>query len=640
MSEDARKAAIEAARAIEKRGEIDQAVRQYLRVGAVEEAARALASAKRYGDAGHLVMESLGVGPALVGGLDDNKKRLATKAAVCFAQAGEARKAVELFLALGDLAKAAEVMERAGDAAEAARIRSRIEKKSDGGSAGSAIASAAERAREAYKLKRFVDAAQLFEEAKMPFEAAACYAEGGETGRCLEAVVRVPREHPKYRTAAGQAIRLSSELNAIHDRLDGFLAGYLADGPKDDREVEAFYALAKVYRANHSLEKSRDVLRKVAAVRPGYRDVAMLIAQLEVDVASVPKTKVASPHAGGDDFFPDLPDLPPPPVAPPKAQKTAYIAPMSGQFAAVRPPARSNPGIEPVRVVAPQAASPGPAASMTGELAKGAIVADRYRIESKIGQGGMAMVYRAHDLELGEDIAMKLFIQPSEDAQLIARFKQELTLSRGLSHPNIVRLYDIGQHQGCRFLTMELLQGTDLSALIEGKPLPLERGIRYMVQACAALALAHDKGVIHRDIKPANFFITKEDILKVMDFGIAKKSTSPAAMTQAGFIAGTPAYMSPEQINNFSAVSHRTDIYALGIVAYEVFTGAVPFDHEEMMQLLMMHLTATAPAPSTRNPSLPPELDAIILSLLEKDPAKRVQSCRELGEMLEKLVAT
>jgi serine/threonine-protein kinase len=232
---------------------------------------------------------------------------------------------------------------------------------------------------------------------------------------------------------------------------------------------------------------------------------------------------------------------------------------------------------------------------------------------------------------------MKLFLQPSDDPQLLIRFKQELTLSRTLTHPNIVRLYDIGQHQGCRFLTMELLHGTDLAALLEGKPMDLKRGIRYLLEACSALALAHDKGVIHRDIKPANFFITNEDTLKVMDFGIAKRSTQSAAMTQAGFIAGTPAYMSPEQINNFAAVSHRTDIYALGIVAYEMFTGAVPFDHGEMMQLLMMHLTREPDPPRSRNPAIPEALEAIILHLLEKDPAKRVQSCRELGEMLSKV---
>jgi serine/threonine-protein kinase len=668
MSDDARKLAIESARALEKRGELDQAVHAYLRAGAVEEAARALAGAKRYADAGRLVMESLGVAPALVGELDADKKRLAMKAAACFAQAGDARKAAELLVALGDLARAAEVIERAGDLAEAARIRARMGKPpSGGGTTGSEMAGAAARAaanrleaagqlepamqqfaslrlfgdaaRIAYKLRRFLEAAQYFQQAGMAFEAAACFAEGGDRARCFAAVVGVPREHPKYRVAAAQAIRLALEQNPVDPRFDAFIAAYVAAGPKDERDLETFYALAKHHVSRGSLSDARAVLRKITAVQPTYRDASAYLARLDLEAkrAEGNAQGPASAKKSDDEFFPDLPDLPPPPVAPPKAQKTAYIAPMSGQFSAVRAPTRSNPGFEPNRPPAALAPATG-TLPMPGEIAPGAMIADRYRIDAKIGQGGMAAVYRAHDLELGEDIAMKLFLQPSEDAQLVARFKQELTLSRGLSHPNIVRLYDIGQHQGCRFLTMELLQGTDLGAIINGKPLELSRGLRYLVQACAALALAHDKGVIHRDIKPANFFITREDILKVMDFGIAKKSAAPAAMTQAGFIAGTPAYMSPEQINNFSAVSHRTDIYALGVVAYEIFTGVVPFDHDEMMQLLMMHLTATPQPPRARNPHLPVELDEIISSLLEKDPAKRIQSCHELGARFEKLL--
>ncbi len=600
MSEQ-RAHAIDAARALEKGGQTDDAVRGYLRAGAVEEAARALAAVKRYADAGHLVMQSLGVAPALVGGLDPDKKRMAGKAAVCFAQAGEARKAIELFLALGDLTRAAEVTERAGDAAEAARIRARIERAPGAtpAAAPSPEAAPAVRAAAAYKQKRFAEAARLFEEAGMAFEAAACFAEAGELPRCLETVVRVPREHPKYRIAAGQAIRLASDLRTVSARLDEFLAPFLATAPKDEREAEALRILAK----------------------------------LKSGAGPAPPTLV------GDSVFPDLPDLPPPPVAPPKPQKTAYIAPLSGQMAAVRVPSKlETPAVGPWKreqAPPPAAIAPSPAASVVPrELAIGSVVAERYRIEAKIGQGGMAAVYRAHDLELGEDIAMKLFTQPSDDPQLLARFKQELTLSRGLAHPNIVRLYDIGQHHGCRFLTMELLQGTDLSALVEGKPLELRRGLRYMIQACSGLAVAHQKGVVHRDIKPANFFVTKEDVLKIMDFGIAKRAASQQAMTQAGFIAGTPAYMSPEQINNFSAVSHRTDIYALGIVAYEVFTGAVPFEHAEMMQLLMMHITAKPAPPRSKNPAIPQALEDVILRLLEKDPEQRIQSCRELAEQL------
>src|SRR4029077_17628450 len=173
-------------------------------------------------------------------------------------------------------------------------------------------------------------------------------------------------------------------------------------------------------------------------------------------------------------------------LSPPGAMRASQPDTMrraSGQHAAVPPSSVARP--------APQTAKSGSGAhqlNTPGELVVGSVVADRYRIEAKIGQGGMAVVYRATDLELGEEIAIKLFLQPNDDPQLLARFKQELTLSRNLAHPNIVRLYDIGQHQGCRFLTMELLQGTDLGAVIEGKPLELARGLRYMIQACAGLA--------------------------------------------------------------------------------------------------------------------------------------------------------
>ena len=326
-----------------------------------------------------------------------------------------------------------------------------------------------------------------------------------------------------------------------------------------------------------------------------------------------------------EESFPDLPDLPlprRPSRASPDLVRATRTCP--GRFPAVVRSVAPSASASLPRVVPLRPSPPGrPPASIAnpGELVVGSIVAERYRIEGKIGQGGMAAVYRATDLELGEDIAMKLFLQPSDDPQLLARFKQELTLSRGLSHPNIVRLYDIGQHQGCRFLTMELLEGTDLAALIDGRPMELARGLRYLIQASSGLSLAHEKGVIHRDIKPANFFITKDDTVKVMDFGIAKRQTGAAGMTQAGFIAGTPTYMSPEQINNFTDVSHLTDIYALGIVAYEVFTGTVPFDHAEMMQLLMMHVTRALPSRRARSTRpFPRRSSGSSWKLIEKAP--------------------
>lgn len=303
-----------------------------------------------------------------------------------------------------------------------------------------------------------------------------------------------------------------------------------------------------------------------------------------------------------------------------------------------------EPAPEPAPVATPeqtgQRLGSGPPVSKaeTGplELAPGVIIADRYRLEKQIGTGGTAMVFRASDLELEEEVAIKVFTVVVDDPDLIRRFKQELSVTRQLSHPNIVRLHDIGTHRGFRFITMEILQGTDLASVLQKGQLPLAKSLEYLVQACSALQLAHERGVVHRDIKPENFFVTTQNVLKVMDFGIAKKSQSQK-LTQAGFIAGTPPYMSPEQISGFATVTHLADIYSLGIVAYEMFAGSLPFMHEEMMPLLLMHINEPPQPPMERNPKIPKALNELILRLLEKDPGQRVQSMKELSEELLRL---
>jgi serine/threonine-protein kinase len=285
---------------------------------------------------------------------------------------------------------------------------------------------------------------------------------------------------------------------------------------------------------------------------------------------------------------------------------------------------------------APTAAVPAPAVSGPLELNEGVVVADRYRLEKKLGQGGTAAVFRATDLELEEEVAIKIFTLPVDDPDLLRRFKQELSVARKLSHPNVVRLHDIGAHRGFRFLTMEVLQGEDLASVLAKGPLPLPTALDYLIQAASGLALAHSYGIVHRDIKPENFFVTKDGVLKVMDFGIAKKE-SASKRTQAGFIAGTPPYMSPEQINGFADVTALADIYSLGIVAYEMCAGVLPFVHDELMPLLVMHMTEAPVPPNVHNPALPHMLNALILRLLEKDPQKRVPSMKELVDLLNRV---
>ena len=166
-----------------------------------------------------------------------------------------------------------------------------------------------------------------------------------------------------------------------------------------------------------------------------------------------------------------------------------------------------------------------------------------------------------------------------------------------------------------------------------GKPLPLEPGLRYLEQACSGLHLAHERGVVHRDIKPHNLFVTKSGEVKVMDFGIARKMNTPG-VTMVGTIAGTPEYMSPEQINGFSDVTFSTDLYALGVTAYQMFTGTLPFEHPELMRLLIAQATEAPPRPRARNPEIPEVLEQVLLKLLEKKPADRPSSAGELGAML------
>ena len=273
----------------------------------------------------------------------------------------------------------------------------------------------------------------------------------------------------------------------------------------------------------------------------------------------------------------------------------------------------------------------------------GTTFAGRYKLEEVIGEGGSAAIFRAIDIELGEPVALKLFrpSTPEEAEHLIARFKLELSLSRQLSHPNIVRLFDLGSHEGWRYLTMELLEGTDLALRLtsNGKPLPVLEGIRMLEQICVGLQLVHAQGVVHRDIKPQNIFITREGMVKLMDFGIAKKLRSPG-VTVVGMVAGTPDFISPEQIKSFSSVTQLTDLYALGATAYMMFTGAPPFAHPDLIGLLMAQANERPTSARAKNPLIPPALDAVILKLLEKDPAQRFASAQELGEALKKIRLT
>ena len=256
----------------------------------------------------------------------------------------------------------------------------------------------------------------------------------------------------------------------------------------------------------------------------------------------------------------------------------------------------------------------------------------RYRIESLLGQGGMGAVYKAYDTELGRTVALKL-VRPelAASADVMLRFKQELLLASTISHKNILRIYDLGDSDGNKFISMAYVEGCDMAGLIEitGR-LPLDRALRFTRQFCAAMDAAHSEGVVHRDLKPQNILIDQADNLYVSDFGLAKSLAPEAStMTRTGQILGTPRYMSPEQVES-KDVDHRSDLYSLGLILFEIFTSELPFRGDSALQIMFQRMTAEPKDPRTLRPDLPDYLANIILKCLERDPARRYQSARDI----------
>jgi eukaryotic-like serine/threonine-protein kinase len=253
----------------------------------------------------------------------------------------------------------------------------------------------------------------------------------------------------------------------------------------------------------------------------------------------------------------------------------------------------------------------------------------RYRVVRKLGTGGMANVYLAEDQELGRSVAIKMLDERhSQDEQFVERFRREAKNAAGLSHPNIVSIYDRGQAEGTYYIAMEYLEGRNLKELLITRgPTPLAVAIDYARQILAALGFAHRHGIVHRDIKPHNVVVAPDGLLKVTDFGIARSGTSQ--MTETGSIIGTAQYLSPEQAKG-APVTPASDIYSVGIVLYEMLTGSVPFTGDTPLEIAMKHLSTTPLPPSEKRREVPHELDSIVLRALAKDPADRYQSADKM----------
>ncbi len=282
------------------------------------------------------------------------------------------------------------------------------------------------------------------------------------------------------------------------------------------------------------------------------------------------------------------------------------------------------------------AAEPPVTAVMTAVLPRHARFGDRYEILDLIGEGGMGRVYKARDLELDRLIALKTIrSEKSGDPETVRRFKQELVLARRITHKNVVRIYDLGEANGVKFFTMELLEGDSLKAIIQrdGK-IPVSRVTSMLTQMLSALEEAHTQGVIHRDLKPQNIMVSPDGTPHIMDFGIARSAGS-AGMTATGSVLGTPDYIAPEQVSG-EETNAQSDLFSLGVILYEMLTGQVPYDADTPIGKVMMRLSQKPRALREINPEIPTYLERMVLKCLEVDPVLRYKSAAEVLEDLER----
>src|SRR5215472_2237580 len=277
-----------------------------------------------------------------------------------------------------------------------------------------------------------------------------------------------------------------------------------------------------------------------------------------------------------------------------------------------------------------------------------------YEILSALGAGGMGEVYRAHDPRLDRDVALKVLPESfASDGDRVRRFQQEARTVAALNHPNILGIYDIGQHEGLPYMVCELLEGKTLRKRIEEGPIPQRQVIECASQIAEGLAAAHEKGIVHRDLKPENVFVTRRGQVKLLDFGLAKLAhtemsrvaggdgatfTGPAD-TEAGAVLGTVGYMSPEQVRG-KELDVRSDIFAFGAILYEMASGQRAFKGESAVETMNAILKYDPPELDQERLKISPGLERIIRRCLEKEPARRFQSARDVGFALEAISGT
>ncbi len=270
-------------------------------------------------------------------------------------------------------------------------------------------------------------------------------------------------------------------------------------------------------------------------------------------------------------------------------------------------------------------------------MAAETILNGRYELVAQQGSGGMSIIYRALDRALGRTVAVKV-LRPSlitQDAGFLERFRDEARSVARLSHPNIVTVHDVGNDGPTHYIVMELVEGTDLKKIIKAQgAMPIERVLKLAIQICAGIGYAHRSGLVHADIKPQNILVTPQDVVKVTDFGIAQAMSDTQPQTRAEVVWGSPHYFAPEQARG-EQPTPASDVYAIGIVMFEMLTGRLPYGGVNMQELALAHIRERIPLVTELNPSVPEALAAIVQKVMSKEPHGRYRMADQLGQVLQ-----
>jgi tetratricopeptide (TPR) repeat protein len=453
-------------------------------------------------------------------------------------------------------------------------------------------------------------AADAYERAGRPQDAARCYEAAGALGRAAEAYLRTG----SVEQAAAIHVRRGDRVEAAQTYLTAgdrsrAAALLIAMRPNEPGYAAATLLLVPLLIDEGFAEEALERLRRIpagegapAAIERDYWEGRCLEGARRTDAATACFERVLAADAGYRDAAARLDRL----------------------WASLRPTAR-----------AAEAAPPAPRPAARADFdTPGARLAGRYEILEELGRGGMGRVYKAHDLELGEVVAIKTLLAPGDGAGgEEARLLREVQICRRISHPNVVRVYDVGRFDGGLFITMEYLEGLRLDVLMAKEaPLPFARIRTLVAEIAAGLSEAHGQGIVHRDLKPSNVIVTAGRA-KILDFGIASMKGLAARLTQTGFVMGSPMYMSPEQVLGRD-LDGRSDLYSLGVLAYILIGGREPYDAGDPNALVMKQLREPPPDVRRFRRETPPEWLRLLARLLAKKPERRYQTAQEVVDEL------